>query len=275
MVLVVMALGGDVAHMRAEAARSVAALAVDHHLVLACGWGPHAAVESLHDSVVAEVPTYPLEVLDSEAEQAAGHLFEGAIARRLPAGGLATVVGRVVVDVDDPAFAQPETAIGHLFDFPEADRLARAHGWAIAPDPGGVGWRHVMASPRPRAIAELGTFRILVDGGVTVLWPVHATLPVVRTPGGTLRRVEAAVDTGLAAAQLAVELDADALVLVSCTGDDGEAGSAGTDGSESVRWFVDQGGWIGAIAGLSDVAAVLRGEPAAMVWGPGAGVALA
>jgi carbamate kinase len=64
-----------------------------------------------------------------------------------------------------------------LFDFPEAERLARAHGWAIAPDRGGVGWRHVVPSPEPQAVAELGTFRILIDGGVSVLWPVHADFP--------------------------------------------------------------------------------------------------
>jgi carbamate kinase len=271
--LVVMAFGG-VPHSRGEAARSLATLAGEHHVVVACGWGPHAALESLHDSVGEGVPTYPIEVLDSEAEYADGHLFERAIARQLGADGLATVVSRILVDVDDPAFARPATAVGPLFDFPEAERLARAHGWAIAPDPAGVGWRHVVASPRPREVTELGTFRILVDGGVTVLWPVHATLPVVRTPVGALRRVEAAVDTDLAATRLAIELDADALVLVS-SADGGAPVAAGAVGSDAVRWFVDQGGWIGAIAPLPEVAAVLRGEPASTVWGPGAGVALA
>ena len=286
--LVVVAMGGDVLRPRGEAvapskqealadeaARALAALAVEHHVVLAYAWGRHAALDSLHDSVGAGVPTYPLEVLDSEAEHAAGHLFEQAIARRLPTDRLATVVTRIVVDADDPAFAHPATPVGPLFDFPEAERLARAHGWAIAPDREGVGWRHVVASPRPRAIAELGTFRILVDGGVTVLWPVHAALPVARTPVGTVRRVEAAVDTDLAAAQLAAELDADALLLVSPADARGEPAGAFPARVDAVRGFIDQGGWLGAIAPAPEAAAVLRGGRATTVWGPGAGVALA
>jgi carbamate kinase len=288
--LIVVSLGGDVLRPRGEAvaalkpeamsdhaAQALAALAVEHHLVLACAWGPLAGLESLHDTVGAGVPTYPLEVLDREAEHAAGHLFEQAIARRLPADRLATLVARIVVDADDPALDHPATPVGPLFDFPEAERLARAHGWAIAPDREGVGWRHVVASPRPRAIAELGTFRILVDGGVTVLWPVHATLPVVRTPVGGVRRVEAAVDSDLAAARLAADLDADALLLVSPADARDETAGASPARVDAVRGFIDQGGWLGAIAPLSDVAPVLRGEPAATatVWGQGAGVALA
>jgi hypothetical protein len=42
-----------------------------------------------------------------------------------------------------------------------------------------------------------------------------------------------------------------------------------------VRDFIDRGGWLGAIAPLCDLPAVLHGEPAAMVWGPGAGAMLA
>lgn len=286
--LIVVSLGGDVLRPRGEAvaplkpeamsdhaAQALAALAVEHHLVLACNWGPHAALESLHDSVGAGVPTYPLEVLDSEAQHTAGHRFEQAIARRLPADRLATVVTRIVVDADDPAFANPATPVGPLFDFPEAERLARAHGWAIALDHAGVGWRHVVASPRPRAIAELATFRILVDGAVTVLWPVDAALPVVRTPLGAVRRVEATVDADLAAARLAVELDADALLLISPTEAHDDPAGASPARMDAVREFIDHGGWLGAITPLETVTPVLRGEAATTVWGAGAGVALA
>ena len=281
--LVVVALGGDVVRSRAgaaappkqeatgdEAVRAMADLAAEHHVVIACAWGPNAALESLHDSVGAGVPTYPLEVLDSEAEHAAGHRFEQALARSLPPERLATVVTRIVVDADDPAFAHPTTPVGPLFDFPEAERLARAHGWVIAPDDGGAGWRHVVPSPRPEAIAELATVRILVDAGVTVLWPVQATLPVMRTPAGTVRRVEADVDADLAAARLAVDLDADVLLLASPGGAGDEPASPSEARTEAVRGFVDQGGWLGAIASLPDAAAVIRGEPAGWAWGPGA-----
>jgi carbamate kinase len=254
-----------------EAAGALAALAEEHHLVLACGWGSHAGVPPLGDIVGGGVPTYPLEVLDSEAERSAAHRFEQAVARRLPPDRLATVVARVVVDADDPAFVRPATPVGPLFDFPEAERLARAHGWVTRPDGGGVGWRRVVASPAPRAIAELATFRILVDGGATVLWPVHAALPVVRTPPGTLRWVEAVVGADLAAARLASDLDADALLVLESDGPAGDTPGVGAVREDAVRAFVTNGGWLGAIVPPADASAVLSGGAAPMAWGPGAG----
>ncbi|HKE74095.1 MAG TPA: hypothetical protein VKB57_10805 [Acidimicrobiales bacterium] len=269
--LVVVAVGLDVVAPAGEAAGTLAALAAEHHLVLACGWGSHAGVPSLDDVAGGGVPTYPLDVLDTEAERSAADRFERAVARRLPPDRLATVVGRTVVDAGDPAFARPRTPVGPLFDFPEAERLARAHGWATGPDGGGVGWRRVVASPRPRAIAELSTFRILVDAGVTVLWPVHAALPVVRTPAGPLRGVQAVVDADLAAARLACDLDADALLLLAGEGPAGDTPGTRAARAEAVRGFVAGGGWLGAVTPLADAASALRGGPAttpSTAWAP-------
>jgi carbamate kinase len=80
-----------------EVAGAPAALAAQHHLVLACGWGSHAGLPSLDDIAGGGVPTYPLEVLDSEAECSAAHRFEQEVARRLPPDRLATVVVARVV----------------------------------------------------------------------------------------------------------------------------------------------------------------------------------
>lgn len=193
------------------AARAVAALAAEHHVVCAYGCAPPAV----------------------------GPSFERAIARRLPPDRLATVVTRVVVDTDDTP------------------------------------WRGTVASPRPRAIAELATFRILADAGVTVLWPVHAVPPVVRAPSGRLRPVEAVVDTNAAAARLAADLDADALLLVAAPGDEKLDRAGDPEPAALVRGFVDHGGWLGAIAPLAAASAVLAGGTTTMVWGPGAPSGLA
>jgi carbamate kinase len=53
------------------------------------------------------MPSYPLEVLDHHAEEAAAQLLEQALVRRLPGDRLAAVLTRIVLDGDDPAFARP------------------------------------------------------------------------------------------------------------------------------------------------------------------------
>ncbi len=130
------------------------------------------------------------------------------------------------------------------------------------------------------------------DHGVTVICAGRGGIPVTATAAGDLRGVEAVIDKDLAAARLAVELDADALLLL--TDVDAVYADWGTDAArplhettvdelrarplpagsmapkvEAICSFVEHGGWLGAIGSLSDAAAVLRGEAGTRVWGAG------
>ena len=61
---------------------------------------------------------------------------------------------------------------------------------------------------------ELDTVRLLVDAGVLVVCAGGGGVPVVAAADGALTGVEAVVDKDLAAALLAIELEADALLLL-------------------------------------------------------------
>jgi carbamate kinase len=292
--LVVVALGGnallgrgqplaaDVQRANVEvAAGAVAAIAEEHHLVVTHGNGPQVGLLALQNTAYADVPSYPLDVLDAEGEGMVGYMLEQELGRHLPPDRLATLLTQVVVDPNDPAFERPTKRVGPLYDPVEAERLAHARGWSIAPD--GSGWRRVVPSPRPRSIVELPTIRILVDHGVTVICAGGGGIPVAPATAGHLRGVEAVIDKDLAAARLAVDLDADALLLL--TDVDAVYAHWGTDraqplhqttveelralslpaGSmapkvEAICTFVERGGWLGAIGSLSNAAAILRCE---------------
>ena len=292
--LVVVALGGNALLRRGEpldaeaqranvatAARAVAEMAAEHHVVLTHGSGPQVGLLALQNAACTKVRPCPLDVLEAETEDRVGSLLEQELGRRLPPDRLATLLTQVVVDPDDAAFVRPTKPIGPLYDRVEAEDLAHRLGWAIARD--GQAWRRVVPSPRPRSIVELPTIRVLVDHGVTVICAGGGGIPVAPTPAGHLRGVEAVVDKDLAAAVVAMELDADALLLLT----DVDAVDAGwgtptarpvhdtsvdelralplAAGSmapkvEAICSFVDQGGWLGAIGSLSDAAAILRGD---------------
>jgi carbamate kinase len=302
--LVVVALGGNALLRRGEpldadvqranvavAARAVAAIATEHHLVLTHGNGPQVGLLALQNAAYTEVPSYPLDVLDAETEGMVGYMLEQELGRHLPPDRLATLLTQVVVDPDDAAFDRPTKPVGPLYDRMEAERLAHRLGWSIARD--GQAWRRVVPSPRPRSIVELPTIRVLVDHGVTVICAGGGGIPVVPTAPGHLRGVEAVVDKDLAAARLAMELDADALLLLTdvdavytgwgtpttrplhdTTVDELRAlplpaGSMGPK-VEAICSFVEQGGWLGAVGSLSDAAPILRGEAGTRVWGDAA-----
>jgi carbamate kinase len=273
-----------------QAARVVAGVAAEHHVVLTYGRGPQVGLLALQALPCSEVRAYPLEVPGADTEDTAGYLLEQELGRYLPADRLASLITRVVVAPDDAAFAYPSEPVGPLYDAIGAELLAHRRGWSVAP--AGVGWRRVVPSPASLSIVEVPTLRILVDRGVTVICAGGGGIQVLASLSGPPRSVEAVVDPDLAAGRLAIDLDADALLLLTNT--DAIDADTGTgqpsplhdttvdelrtltppDPStaakiEAICAFVDHGGWLGAVGSLPDAAAILRGEAGTRVRGAG------
>ena len=299
MKVVVVALGGNALLRRGEpldadvqranvkvAAEAIAAIAREHRVVLTHGNGPQVGLLALQNEAYADVSPYPLDVLDAESEGMVGYLLEQELGRHLHRDRLATLLTQVIVDAHDPAFQEPSKFVGPVYDETTARRLAHARDWSIARD--GDGWRRVVPSPEPRRIVELETIRILVEHDVVVTCVGGGGIPVVADGCGGLRGVEAVIDKDLAAALLANELHAHALVML--TDVDGvyehwghpdarllrdesparlramglPAGSMGRKAEAACR-FVDAGGAFAAIGSLDRAAAIARGEAGTVV----------
>jgi carbamate kinase len=222
---IVAALGGNALLRRGEpmdaltqrrnvdvAAVALAELAQDHQVIVTHGNGPQVGLLALQADAYPEGGAYPLDVLGAESEGMIGYLLQQGLRNALPEREIATLLTQVVVDPGDPAFAAPTKFIGPVYEEQRARALAREHGWTMRPD--GRSWRRVVPSPEPRAIVELPTIRLLVEAGVVVVCTGGGGVPVDRDAAGRLRGVEAVVDKDLAAALLAIELDADALMLL-------------------------------------------------------------
>jgi carbamate kinase len=186
-----------------QAAAELAALAAaGTRLLVVHGNGPQVGrlltAESAGDSE-------HLDVLVAQTQGELGYLLVEALDGRLGSGRCAAVVTRVVVDADDPGFAQPVKPIGPVLAQSPPDVPA-----VRMPD--GNGWRRVVASPRPVDVVEaesiailLATTHVIAGGGGGV--------PVMR--GGSRRaRRPAVVDKDWTAALLAARLRADGLLYV-------------------------------------------------------------
>lgn len=301
--LVVVALGGNALLRRGEpldaavqranvkvAAEAVAEIAAEHRVVLTHGNGPQVGLLALQNEAYTDVAAYPLDVLDAETEGMVGYLLEQELGRHLPRERLATLLTQVIVDPDDPAFSNPTKFVGPVYEGRDARFLAHERGWTVAPD--GDQWRRVVPSPEPRRIVELATIRLLVDHGVTVTCVGGGGIPVVPDGLGGLRGVEAVIDKDLAAALLATELHADALLLLTDVdavyADWGTAEArpirqttpgalraldlpAGSMGPkvEAVCRFVEAGGRLAAIGALGDAASILTGGAGTILRGDG------
>jgi len=224
---IVVALGGNALLKRGEpmtaeaqhtnvriAAAALADLARDHQIIVAHGNGPQVGLMALQAASFAPENLWPLDVLGAETEGMIGYLIEQELMNALPKGtDCATLLTRVEVDPQDPAFDQPTKPIGPVYTAEEA-RLVRAeHRWSMVEEAKG-GLRRVVPSPLPVAILGIRPIRLLVEAGVCVICAGGGGIPVVRGPDGQMEGVEAVIDKDRTSALLAQTLDADILLML-------------------------------------------------------------
>ena len=199
-------------HVR-QAAAALAPLAGAHQLVLCHGNGPQVgllALESQADTSLSR--PYPLDVLVAQTQGMIGYWLVQELGNAGVAQRAACVMSQTLVDPDDPAFGHPTKFIGASYDQDQAQALAARLGWAVAAD--GHRWRRVVASPRPLGLVEIETVRSLADAGALVVCGGGGGVPVIRSEAGELTGVEAVVDKDLTAAELAITLKADRLLVL-------------------------------------------------------------
>jgi len=199
-------------HVR-QAAAALAPLAAAHQIVLCHGNGPQVgllALESQADTSLSR--PYPLDVLVAQTQGMIGYWLVQELGNAGVAQRAACVMSQTLVDPDDPAFGHPTKFIGASYDQDQAQALAARLGWAVAAD--GPRWRRVVASPRPLSLVEIETVRSLADAGALVVCGGGGGVPVIRSEAGELTGVEAVVDKDLTAAELAITLKADRLLVL-------------------------------------------------------------
>lgn len=206
-----------------EAVTAVAPSIVDlvetgHSVVVTHGNGPQVGfILRRSELAIGEVAPIPIDFAVADTQGAIGHMFLLALRNELLARTMTqpvtAIVTDVFVDANDPAFVTPTKPIGSHFSRERAEELAGTYGWTVAED-SGRGWRRVVASPSPIAVAESAAIRTLLDAGHLVIAAGGGGIPVARALDGSLARVEAVVDKDATSALLAQELDAAMLVIL-------------------------------------------------------------
>jgi carbamate kinase len=194
------------------AARGLAAVAQRHELIVVHGNGPQVGLLALQSEAYTDVPAYPLDMLGAETDGLIGYLLEQEIGNALGARRtVATLLTRVEVEADDPAFDAPSKPIGPVYDPQRALALKRERGWVMARD--GDGWRRVVPSPAARELVDVKPIGWLLQRGAVVICGGGGGIPVVRNAQGQWHGVEAVIDKDDCAALIAERLNADALVI--------------------------------------------------------------
>lgn len=260
----------------------------EHTVLLTHGNGPQVGLLALQNEAYRGTKPFPLDVLGAETQGMIGYEIESALRSALPGRDVATVVTFVEVDARDPAFDSPGKPVGPLYSRQRAYRLAREHRWTVGRD--GHGFRRLVASPEPLRILQLASIRRLADAGAVVICGGGGGVPVAIDERGALSGTEAVVDKDFVSARLALEVEADALLLLTDVdaafvgwgapearairrGGPGslrslefERGSMGPKIDAACR-FIEEGGRFAAIGALENAGAVMRGDAGTRIDG--------
>ncbi len=275
----------------ATAVAALAPLAAAHELVITHGNGPQVGVLALQSASDPNLTTpYPFDVLGAQTQGMIGYWLLQSMQNALPRRQVAAIINQTLVEVGDPAFADPTKFVGEVYDEEQAHRLAAERGWTVKPD--GDSWRRVVGSPTPKRVIETRLIRLLLESGAIVVCAGGGGVPVVRNEEGQLEGVEAVVDKDLTTSVLAEALDADVLLVltdvahvsrdfgtdqaepilrasaVALRREEFAPGSMGPK-VEAVCRFVEVTGNMAAIGRLEDAVAILRGDAGTIITADG------
>ena len=226
---IVLALGGNALgstpEKQLELVKATSEAIVDiieagNDVVIAHGNGPQVGMINLAMSIAAgtdeKIPEMPYPECGAMSQGYIGyHLQQGIgweLKKRDIQKNVATIVTQVVVDEKDPAFTNPTKPVGRFYTKEEADALQAERKGTFKED-AGRGYRRVIASPEPKRIVEIDTVKKLSDDGDIVIAVGGGGIPVVETESG-LRGVPGVIDKDKSAAELAGELGADVLMIL-------------------------------------------------------------
>ena len=180
-----------------------------YNIVIGHGNGPQVGNGLLrHQAGQKEygLPAQPMDFCGAETQGSIAYLIESGMDRVLTRHGLerkvVSLVTRVEVKADDPAFQNPTKPVGPYYKEKPAEGSFRE-------DPKGRGWRKVVASPLPVGIRNVELVGRLAREGYIVVTVGGGGIPVVNGRG-----VEAVIDKDLASALCANQIGADEFYIL-------------------------------------------------------------
>lgn len=192
-------------------------IAQGHRVVITHGNGPQVGALLIQQEAGRDrVPPMPLDVCGAESQGQIGYMLQQSIgkmlARRSIQRPVATVITQMVVDPNDPAFANPTKPVGPFYSAYYAEQRMKETGEKWIED-AGRGWRRVVPSPDPIRIVEQDAILSLVRTGAIVIANGGGGIPVIEK-GGLYKGVEAVIDKDLGGECLARDVGADVLLIL-------------------------------------------------------------
>lgn len=190
-------------------------------VIITHGNGPQVGM--IHNAMAAlsredpRHPNTPLSVCVAMSQAYIGYDLQNALREELLNRNISdipvvTMITQILVEAEDSSFATPNKPIGYYMSKEEALLASDKYGYLMKED-SSLGYRRVVASPRPTNIIELNAIRSLVEDGQLVIACGGGGIPVTKQ-GKHLKGVSAVIDKDFASCLLAKSLQADYLIIL-------------------------------------------------------------
>jgi carbamate kinase len=200
------------------AAQLLNVLASDYSIILTHGNGPQVGNLLIqNDEAIAKVPAMPLDVCVAETQGEIGFILQKAIQNTFQKNdikkNILTILTQVLVNENDPAFSNLSKPVGPYYSLEQTKKILDEKDWKFREDPGGKGYRRVVASPKPIKILQDKIINDLILSDYIVIAVGGGGIPVW-IKDNEIRGMEAVIDKDLASSQLAIDLKADELIIL-------------------------------------------------------------
>jgi carbamate kinase len=193
-----------------------------YDLVITHGNGPQVgnilmrndAGEQLYD-----IAQMPVDICVADSQGGIGYMIErmlrNVLIRHNINKNVVCIVTQVLVDINDPAFSDPQKRIGRIFAAEEAEELTKKKGWIFREEvKADGGFRRVVPSPVPIGVMNETIIKDLARQGNIVVAAGGGGVPVYIDEQNNVRPAEAVIDKDLASSLLAARIGADEFYIL-------------------------------------------------------------
>ena len=193
-----------------------------YDLVITHGNGPQIGNILMRNDAgeqLYNIARMPVDICVADSQGGIGYMIERMFRNVLNRHGInrnvICIVTQVLVDINDPAFTDPQKRVGKIYLKEEADELSTKKGWIFKEEVKSQGgYRRVVPSPVPVSVFNDSIIRNLARKGNIVIAAGGGGVPVYIDERKDVRPAEAVIDKDLASALLATQIGADEFYIL-------------------------------------------------------------
>lgn len=193
-----------------------------YDLIITHGNGPQVGNILMRNDAgeqLYNIAQMPVDICVADSQGGIGYMIERMFRNVLNKYGIeknvVCIVTQVIVDINDPAFSDPQKRIGKIYSKKEADELTAKKGWVFREEVKSEGgYRRVVPSPKPVGVMNVPVIKDLAVKGNIVIAAGGGGVPVYIDEKKDVRPAEAVIDKDLASSLLASLVGADEFYIL-------------------------------------------------------------